>query len=160
MYRMYLEMIRVFCLTLPFFFSFTLTMCSREYRSDCNYCLSSLSDFADTFYATVLAMVNIVDIDNYRGFITADNLLWYLVHLGLIFFLAILVMNLMIAIMVSTYDRIKCQSEALIEIERLRMCYSVIFGWHHFPRLYDRIRHKFFHCEDGRTYVINYVQRD
>ena len=87
-------------------------------------------------------------------------LLWYLVHLTVIFMLSILLINLLIAIMVSAYDALTFSQEALILLEYVRMCYTL--GWNGITCacIYDKLIYYNFYSEDGKVYLIHHVQRE
>ena len=91
-----------------------------------------------------------------------DNftLMWAVMHIILIFLLGILMVNLMIAVVLHTYEQIQKNSDSYFMVERLRMCYLFMFDWKHMPRIYDKIKHRYFHCENDRVYLVQHVRLD
>ena len=151
--RMLKDFIRFTFIFALFFVVFTLSF-RRVLKGNPDACSQHFETPIESAYSTFLVIINLMDFQCYEN---ADKISLYILHIGFVFFVVILLLNFLIAIMAKSFSDVYEQRHVIIQIQRLSLVNSLQLrlAWP-LRAIYRKLQTRAFECH-GRRLLIKRV---
>ena len=147
--KMLVDMINFFAIFLIFLLGF-----SQAFRNVLNvsgFCGNTgFDDFMEGFYSTFKIMLNMI---NFSKYVEANYMVAFL-HILYVLFVAILLLNFLIALMSSSVMTVNEDRDVLMKLQKLHISLMLEHYMKPFTRfMYDRLRKRYVILAAGRVYI-------
>ena len=138
-------------IVLPFSYTLLVFMNTNSKQG----CVKEFSGYFQSMYSVVKIMQNILDPSTFS--VENENIL-LLCHVALIFFMSILMLNFLIAILSSSVSYLSVFADAISSLQNLEICHAIEIRFRHFMKAYYTYMVKrCFVTENDRVFLVTTV---